>query len=321
MPKKRPYTMFFLPHPNQKVRRFTLPVFLLILVPSVIVLMLAAILWIIFRMHEQNLHQAKRFEQLLAQQQSDWKKDVADKNSVIQTLQNQIIDLSQQADEVGRKLNQLEQFEQQINKITGSSTASKSNSPVQYDNSGGQGGDSHSVSILSVHHLSQHTQSAFTKMSKQMADLQDRMSSAKAELQRQQHLRAITPSIWPTTARIITSPFGFRSDPFTGKPSFHDGIDIGGHWGDPVVAAADGKVEFAGSSSERGNYILINHGNGLKTYYLHLSKLLVTKGEHVSKGERIGRLGTTGRSTGPHLHYGITKNGKFVNPMKYLPRS
>jgi len=118
---------------------------------------------------------------------------------------------------------------------------------------------------------------------------------------------------------LITSNYGVRSDPFTHKPSFHNGVDIGGHFNDPVFAAADGVIESASSSTLDGNNIVIRHSAELETQYMHLNKILVHVGETVKKGDTIGLLGTTGRSTGPHVHYEVHVNGKRVNPNLYLP--
>jgi murein DD-endopeptidase MepM/ murein hydrolase activator NlpD len=125
-------------------------------------------------------------------------------------------------------------------------------------------------------------------------------------------------NIWPTESKKITSRFGYRRDPFTKRKSFHAGIDIGGQINDPVYATAAGKVVAAGYQRAMGYYVAIDHGNGLQTRYLHLNKILVRPGSLVEKGQRIALLGNTGRSTGPHLHFEIIKNGQLVDPLSYL---
>lgn len=116
----------------------------------------------------------------------------------------------------------------------------------------------------------------------------------------------------------ISSPFGVRNDPFTSKLSFHTGIDIPANSGTSVKAAMSGKVYATGTSSVGGKYILIEHSNGFYTYYGHLSKILVKKGANVNSGAKIALSGNTGRSTGPHLHFEIRKDGKYTNPQLYL---
>ncbi|WAA12258.1 M23 family metallopeptidase [Fervidibacillus halotolerans] len=127
-----------------------------------------------------------------------------------------------------------------------------------------------------------------------------------------------TPTAWPTVPNTITSEYGLRRDPFNYAPSFHSGIDIRGSYGTPVFATADGKVIFAEYYGGYGNTIKIKHNGTYTTLYGHLSKINVNVGDTVKKGDIIGAIGSTGRSTGPHLHYEIIKNGKTVNPKPYF---
>lgn len=125
----------------------------------------------------------------------------------------------------------------------------------------------------------------------------------------------------PIFARYrISSPFGYRADPFTGAKSFHTGVDLACPSGTPVVSAASGTVSFVGYSNVFGNYIIVKHSNGYQTLYGHLSKILAGKGQHVSQGTRIGLVGSTGYSTGPHLHFTIFKNGKLIDPMMLIKK-
>lgn len=112
----------------------------------------------------------------------------------------------------------------------------------------------------------------------------------------------------------MTSHFGYRSSPFTGERVFHQGMDLAAPLGTPIKAATSGIIMFAGWFSTYGNYIIIAHGNSFVTCYGHLSKYYVIPGQRVVKGEIIGAVGTTGQSTGPHLHYEMWVNGKSINP-------
>lgn len=125
------------------------------------------------------------------------------------------------------------------------------------------------------------------------------------------------PSLWPVTGPI-TSSFGERLDPFNGEGAFHAGIDISSSFGQPVHAAADGVIMTAGLASGYGREVLVDHGNGIQTLYGHLSGFAVTVGEQVKRGQIIGYVGTSGRSTGPHLHYEVRIRNTPVNPHKYL---
>ncbi|MGN6601684.1 MAG: M23 family metallopeptidase [Ginsengibacter sp.] len=127
-----------------------------------------------------------------------------------------------------------------------------------------------------------------------------------------------TPLGMPYHGRI-TSTFGHRENPFGGNNvETHKGLDISGPLGSPVKAMAEGTVEFAGRRGGFGNCIMLKHANGFETLYGHLSKILVKVGDKIDIGETIGRIGSTGRSTGPHLHYEIHKNGQQINPQSFL---
>ncbi len=127
------------------------------------------------------------------------------------------------------------------------------------------------------------------------------------------------PFASPVKAAVrYTSAFGYRRDPKTGGRRFHKGDDFAGPVGTPIYATADGVVKFAGWQSGYGKLVIIQHDFGIQTYYAHNSRLRVKKGQRVSRGDHISDMGSTGRSTGPHLHYEIRVNGKPVNPMTYL---
>ncbi len=127
-----------------------------------------------------------------------------------------------------------------------------------------------------------------------------------------------TPLGLPFTG-AVTSSFGSRENPFDGPGvETHKGLDIRGPMGAPVKAVAQGQVLFAGQRGGFGNCIILKHGNGYETLYGHLSKILVKPGQKIEIGQQIGDIGSTGRSTGPHLHYEIHKNGQKINPASYL---
>jgi murein DD-endopeptidase MepM/ murein hydrolase activator NlpD len=159
------------------------------------------------------------------------------------------------------------------------------------------------------------------EMSHLFRELQDRESKLNLlqQMIMERRLDAQTmPEGAPIRSGYITSPFGYRSDPINGRREFHSGIDFAGKRGTDVTAVADGLVTFAGWQHGYGNTVEIRHGNGLVTRYGHNEKLLVKVGELVKKGQTIAELGSTGRSTGPHVHFEVIKDGKPVNPMKYV---
>ena len=125
------------------------------------------------------------------------------------------------------------------------------------------------------------------------------------------------PNLWPVEGQV-TASFGERIDPFNGEGAFHSGVDIGSSYGAPILAPADGVVTFSDLLGGYGKAIMMDHGNGISTRYGHLSGFAVTAGQAVHRGDVIGYVGTSGRSTGPHLHYEVRINDTPVNPYKYL---
>ena len=147
----------------------------------------------------------------------------------------------------------------------------------------------------------------------------DSFNAMLEELDGKRHRLASTPSVWPTDG-WVTSRYGYRTSPFTGQRKFHAGLDIAADVGTPVVAPARGKVVFVGRKGPLGKTLIIDHGYGIRTTYGHTSALHVKRGEEVERGDRIADVGSTGRSTGPHLHYGISVGEKSVNPSDYIIR-
>ena len=150
------------------------------------------------------------------------------------------------------------------------------------------------------------------------ATLQERSFTELEEfLLEQAALLASTPSVWPTRG-WLTSRFGKRRDPFTGRIQMHRGIDIANRVGTDVIAPADGIVTRIAGMATLGRVVEISHGYGIRTRYGHLSKVLVRVGQKVKRGDVIAKMGNSGRSTGPHLHYEVIANGVHVNPLRYI---
>jgi len=201
----------------------------------------------------------------------------------------------------------------------------------------------------SVEELLAAKQSELKKVEAQLADAEDAVSEYQKDLKKQEDsIKAIEAELkrqeeaakkkaessgktyqtkkigdisftWPCPASSrITSRFGSRSSPTEGASSNHKGIDIGAPTGTNIVAAASGTVVVSTYSYSAGNYIMINHGGGVYSVYMHASKLLASVGDTVKKGEVIAKVGSTGYSTGPHLHFGIRVNGTYVNPSQYV---
>lgn len=126
------------------------------------------------------------------------------------------------------------------------------------------------------------------------------------------------PSGRPTASPMLTSSYGYRRDPFNHRPAFHAGLDFPGRYGQPIIAAAAGRISFVGQRSGYGNVVEIDHGHGIMTRYAHLSGFAARPGERVKRGDAIGRMGSTGRSTGTHLHFEVRLNGNPINPRRFL---
>ena len=147
--------------------------------------------------------------------------------------------------------------------------------------------------------------------------LESRLQTVRSDVDKRNQLAAATPSIWPTHG-WLSSSMGNRADPLTGEKDFHPGLDISADKGDPVYSTADGKVTHAASAGNYGNLVIVDHGYGLETRYGHLSVFKVAMGQKVKRGDLLGLVGSTGRTTGSHLHYEVRANGRILNPLQLL---
>lgn len=161
------------------------------------------------------------------------------------------------------------------------------------------------------------SQNAFGVMRDLLSMIEQRLATVRNDVDRRQALISATPSMWPITG-WISSGFGNRRDPFNGERTFHPGLDISADYGAAVQAPADGMVESAAYAGNYGNLITLDHGFGLATRYGHLSRFHVFPGQRVRRGDVIGYVGSTGRSTSPHLHYEVLVNGQLTNPFRLL---
>ena len=161
------------------------------------------------------------------------------------------------------------------------------------------------------------TDTALGVLSDLLGVIGSRLDSVRDSVERRHALAAATPSVWPV-AGWLTSYYGNRKDPFTHAGDFHPGLDISADYGQPVLATSDATVTSAGANGAYGNMVTLDHGFGIVTKYGHLSRVAVMGDQHVKRGDVIGYVGSTGRSTGSHLHYEIWMNGRLTNPMTLL---
>ncbi len=229
----------------------------------------------------------------------------------------QIQKFALEINELKVKLVELNRFEERIRIIA------NINQPDNQDGLFGVGGSAPEDLNPNIE-LTQRHQSLIKDMHKQIGQLDSASNiqhgdfkSLLGKLEEQKNLLAHTPAIRPARG-WMTSSFGYRHSPFTGKREFHKGLDIANRKGTEILATADGVVSFVGKKGNLGNIVVIDHGHGLTTRYAHLDKTLQKRGERVKRGERIAHMGNSGRSTGPHLHYEVWLNGIPVNPSKFI---
>ncbi len=162
---------------------------------------------------------------------------------------------------------------------------------------------------------------SFDLLAQQLEDRERQLKVLESLLMSRNLEEEVFPAGFPAEKGWISSYFGKRTDPFTGRPAIHEGIDIAGKEGSLVLAVASGVVTWSGERYGYGNLVEVNHGNGYVTRYAHNSENLVQVGDTVKKGQPVARMGSSGRSTGPHVHFEVLRNGVVVNPLKYVRAS
>lgn len=259
---------------------------------------------------QKHLYEKTALDRKVAEQ----KQEISKQRKQIQTFASKIYFLESEIEE-------LHNFEKKIRTIA--KLENTKISETEQDEAFGIGGsvsegldnemvleEVHTDLVLRMHQQVQHIELAALNQ-------KESFESLFKSLENQITAMASTPSIRPTKG-LITSTFGYRKSPFTGLRDFHSGLDIGAKIGSPVKATADGKVTFADRQGYLGKLVVIDHGHGLITRYAHLSKILINCGDIVKKGEIVGKVGNTGKSTGSHLHYEVHLDGVPVNPLKYI---
>ncbi|GJL79756.1 MAG: peptidase M24 [Nitrospinaceae bacterium] len=261
-----------------------------------------------------SIYFTKKYIQLVGEQE-----EVAELRRESKINKIQVDKLGQQVKEFSTEMSRLERFANKLRVIT-----DIGESPAPAEKDWGVGGP---------YGLS--SQSFSTSLQREAVSMVERLAVNLDQLDQQAKVQAVsfqqldeffknqksflssTPSIWPTRG-WVTSGFGLRKSPFTGLKEKHEGWDIGARMGSPIRASADGVVVIAGREAGYGKMLEVDHGYGITTRYGHNSKNLVKVGDRVKRGDKIGLIGSTGRSTGPHLHYEVRLNGVPVNPKNYI---
>ncbi len=159
------------------------------------------------------------------------------------------------------------------------------------------------------------------ELSRQLENREQQLNVLEDMLMSRNLHQEVFPAGRPITKGWLSSKYGTRNDPFTGKPEFHKGVDLAGKEGSDIIGVAAGVVTWAGKRYGYGNLVEVNHGNGYVTRYGHAKEVLVKVGEAVKKGQKIALMGNTGRSTGPHVHFEVWVDGRTVDPSKYIHAS
>ncbi|MGE5614386.1 MAG: peptidoglycan DD-metalloendopeptidase family protein [Bacillota bacterium] len=300
--EKKYISIVMVPHSSSNVKVFKFRAFYLKLVAA------AVILLSIFVSGGLYISDMLKENKALKQNINDLYSTNTEQRNLIEQKTNEINRLKEESALFRESVNdKIEEFTQNFNKITDEYLAERNKT---------------------VSRSGERTETAFTNDMRNLKRSLDSLSSLysrsglieadlnAAEAKIAKFMETV-PTLWPAPGRV-TDGFGYRKHPITRKRMFHEGIDIGSDGGRNIFASASGKVIFAEYTSGYGRTIKIDHGRGITTVYGHLSKYLVNVGQEVKKGDKIAIMGTTGRSTGPHLHFEIRLFGTPVNPQQYL---
>jgi murein DD-endopeptidase MepM/ murein hydrolase activator NlpD len=319
---KSKFTFVMISAVDRPVRSLRIPRPLLYWIPGTCALVVTGIILWQLSIHKDYQQEIVSLQQQMNQEALALQQEITDRESTIHILQDELFTLVEQANAVQRQLTEIQALELELREISGLTDAQEKDNPSHAaavrSTSLSTGGEAQLGTSSQLQELAARIYSSMEDADAEMYTLSTKLLEAKSSLLEEIETRQRTPSIWPAISRKVTSGFGFRRDPFSGRSQHHDGIDIADHAGAAVMASAKGKVEDEGWDAQKGNYIIIAHGRALHTVYMHLLKVSVSKGQQVEKGEVIGQMGSTGRSTGPHLHYEVHVERKPVNPALFL---
>lgn len=244
-----------------------------------------------------------------------WKKELHDQKTAVSAARNEA---QSYVDALALRTGQLQAHVMRLNALGQRLTkmANLDNGEFDFEQPPAQGGPEEAPdgSSQSVPDLL----AALDQLTQQLDDREQQLGALETMMLHSNLQRQVYPAGRPITKGWLSSYFGKRADPFTGKADYHEGVDFAGQMGSDVVAVAAGVVIWSGSRYGYGNLLEIDHGNGYVTRYGHNQKNLVQVGDRVTKGQKIALMGSSGRSTGPHVHFEVLLNGRVVNPDKYI---
>lgn len=300
-----PFTLLLVPPRGVKTKTISMPLWLALCVCLMLVVFLTGCAW--------SYYSAWRV--------SSDQEELARLRQVNQRQQQELLSLQQQAVEAKSYLEEVQGLDQSVRKKAGIENRSSSNSSSRSANTSPQ-----TPSFIFWKNHSQEKSLSSTEVSRilsevcrESVDARKTLETLESDLDAHYAYLAAFPDHWPLEGNI-TSTFGNRKSPFGGqRTEFHNGIDIAVAYGEPISAAGDGVVAFTGYRAGYGRTVVVFHSNsGYRTTYCHLSKSLVQQGERVTKGQTIALAGSSGRSTGPHLHFMVEKDGNLMDPLQVL---
>lgn len=234
-------------------------------------------------------------------------------------LSGRVLSLESSASNLVKKIAALDSLEKKLGNLMPANTRTKQQDAVRGNaNSGGQALAPRCEYSLAVSANKANSSEQLQRAERALDCLQQILSQVEEAASARNVTYMAVPTRSPIDSNDLGSAFGNRIDPFTGRVAFHSGLDFPAETGAPIHAAGGGKVRFAGWHPELGNVVEIDHGNGLMTRYAHASRLHVKTGDVVTPRQHIAAVGSTGRSTGPHLHFEVLHQGRYVDPQRYL---
>ncbi|WP_371365028.1 hypothetical protein SRRS_54810 [Sporomusa rhizae] len=299
-PDRREYTLMIVPHHTKSVFRICIPI-------KTIKYTAAALGICLLLLSGTMLNY--RFQANAATQD---KLELTQLREVNDKQKAQLTELAKATADLQEDMNRLNQLDSDLRRmVNGEEAAETSRSaPARLSNHNGQGGPEVKPNIDQLTSLVKELRAAAIQREESLTNIKSAIASKNERM-------AVTPSIWPASGEV-TSRFGWRNSPWGGGSDWHPGIDIASSYGTPIMATADGTVTNSSWFGGYGNMVEIDHGNGIVTIYGHNSRNAVGVGQHVKKGQVVAYMGSTGMSTGTHVHYEVRVNGTAVNPSSFL---
>lgn len=327
------WSLLLMRGPDQSVKQFNVSKRSVIAAPVALIAVFSSVVVGLQLKAHSELHEIQLEQEALQRQYHtmihEHSVDIEQKEQTITELTTQLAALQQQQSSISDKLQQLKELEAQLQQFI---KTYGEDVPLQLDRKVEQSDGTQSLtseqlqpegewqagSYSKIVTMAYFSDAPITQMAQSLEDLKTSMEQTLARARYIREQIDSYPNYWPAKAIHITSGFGYRTDPFTGSSKFHAGIDIAGKAGDGIFSAADGVVIETGFDGDYGNYVIVEHLHHLRTIYMHMQTIEAAVGDQVIRGEKLGTMGSSGRSTGTHLHFQIMQHDKAVSPLPFL---